>query len=194
MKGADMNNREPRYFSKRTFIACVFDAAHMIVKYNKALRTIDRKRKTNVMLAVTYVNGCRLCSHHHAKELIKAKATKEELSSMLDGTFSKVDPDDLLAVTFAEHYADSGGNYEPETFEKVKETYGEKEAYGILASVRVIMFGNMSGISIGNLGSWIRFRKPPNATLSTDLHNVVSTVFWMPLFLVVNLFVRKKEK
>jgi AhpD family alkylhydroperoxidase len=193
MKGEHMNNREPRYFSKRTFIKCVFEAAHMIVKYHGALQSIDKKLKANVMLAVTYVNGCSLCSHHHAKELIKAGATKEELSSMLDGTFSKVDPDDMLAVTFAEHYADAGGAYEPETFEKVKEVYGEKKAYGILASIRVIMFGNMSGISIGNLGSWIRFKRPPNARFLTDLHNVISPVLWMPLFLFINLF-RKKRK
>ena len=182
-----MKYSEPKYFSKRRFIQTIDEATYAMVNDRKALRLIDKKARSNIMLAVTYVNGCQICSHFHAGILLKEGASDEELKHMLDGAFDNVPLKESRALFFAEHYADTDGQYDEEAFQNLKDYYGHDYARGVLASIKMIMFGNMNGIAIGNLGQRLRLKRPSNTKLSTDLFNGLAPIVLLPLFLVVNL-------
>lgn len=49
---------EQRYFPIRQFTITLFDAAFMMVKYRRFLKMIDKKFRSEIMLAVTFVTGC----------------------------------------------------------------------------------------------------------------------------------------
>ncbi len=188
-----MKFQDAKYFSVKTFNKTLFDMTFMIVKYTKELKLINKKFRSSIMMAVTNVNGCCMCSYYHTKELINAGTTDEELKIILEGTYTNLEVHESLALVFAEHYADVGGKYDKETFEKVKEYYGIDLTYGILATIKSIMFGNMYGISLGNMGSRFKFKKPKNSKFFTDLYIVIAPLFLMFPFLIINLF-RKKIK
>lgn len=186
-----MKYSEPRYFSKRIFTKILFIAIYSILKYQKELKLINKKFKTNIMLSVTYVNGCAICSHHHAKELIKEGANEEELKIMLEGSYKELNNYETHALLFAEHYANTFGKFDSDAFIKIKDLYGNETAYGILATIKIIMFGNVYGISFGNIINRLKFRRVTNAKLLTDIYNTISVVILIPVFVIVNLF-RKK--
>lgn len=186
-----MEFKDAKYFSIKTFNKTLFEMTFMIAKYRKELKLINKKFSSSIMMAVTNVNGCAMCSYYHTKELINAGTTDEELKVILEGTYTNLKTEESLALIFAEHYADASGNYDLNAFEKVKEYYGIDLAYGILASIKSIMFGNMFGISLGNFGSRFKFKKPKNSKFLTDLYIVITPLFLMFPFLLINLF-RKK--
>lgn len=61
--------------------------------------------------------------------------------------------DESVALMFAQHYADTEGYYDEETYQKFVLHYGEEKASDILATIRVIMVRNIHGISIDALQS-----------------------------------------
>lgn len=187
-----MSLKQARYFPVKVFNKTLWNAAYVIAKYMKPFKKISKKFRSTIMMAVTNVNGCKACSYYHTSELIKAGATEEELASIIDATYDKVDKDETLAVLFAEHYADTTGAYEQETFDKVKDYYGSDKAHGILATIKFIMFGNIFGISMGNMWNRLRFRKVYNAKFLTDLYVLLFTPILFPIFIFLNLFRRKK--
>ena len=188
-----MKDLEPRYFTLKEYVKVLYDATYMMTKYKQYLKLIDSKFNSNIMLAVTYVNGCKICSYYHTKELLKSGASDEELKSMLDGSFKDLKKEDTKALLFAEHYADAKGDYDKESFSKLIDEYGKDMAYGIMATIKLIMFGNISGISLGNMKERFKFKKPQNSKPLTDLSILLSTIILMPLFIIISLFRKRKE-
>lgn len=184
---------ESRIYGKREFVKIINKATYAIVKYKKYMKTISREFTTNLMLAVTEVNGCQLCSYFHTKHAIDSGINNDELQSLLSGSLENVKPDELQALMFAQHYASEKGNYSKETFQKIIKHYGKEEAYGILASITLISFGNGYGISYGNFKSrFTKKGKVENSSLINEVFIIVSPVIFFPITLLINLF-RKKQ-
>ena len=59
-----------------------------------------------IMLAVTEVNGCAICSYAHTKMALEAGMSNEEIQNMLSGIFDNVPTEEMAAIMFAQHYAD----------------------------------------------------------------------------------------
>ena len=95
----------------------------------------DRKFMERLMLAVTEVNECEACSYVHTKMALEAGMDGDEIKKMLAGMHDDVPADQLPAVMFAEHYAESRGKPDREAWDRVVEVYGEKTASGILAAI-----------------------------------------------------------
>ena len=87
---------------------------------------ISKQFMERIMLAVTEVNGCRYCSYFHTQVSLKAGLKKEEIKRVLDGDFTDAPQDELAALYFAQHYAESAGNPNPEAVQCLKDAYGEK--------------------------------------------------------------------
>ncbi len=113
-----------------------------------------------IMLAVTGVNDCAVCSHGHARMALEAGMSSEEIRDLLAGVMDDVPAGDVPAVLFAQHYADSRGNPSKESWERIVELYGLSRARGILGAVRMIMVGNTYGIPMGSFIN--RFRRSPD--------------------------------
>jgi hypothetical protein len=70
----------------------------------------------------------------------------EELSELVNLQFqSHASPDEAPALVYAQHYAETDRNPDPEMTQKLVEFYGEETASHILIFIRLIYFGNLAG-------------------------------------------------
>jgi len=106
---------------------------------------IDKAFSERINLAVTQVNGCKMCSYAHAESALKTGMVKEEVESLLSGSFDNVPTEQMTALLFAQHYAETRGNPSPETWQEVINTYGFKKSKNIMAHISVMMLSNMYG-------------------------------------------------
>lgn len=139
-----------------------------------------------LMLAVTRVNGCRYCNYFHTKSAIAAGVSHEEVRAMLDGEFGDVDEEELVALLFAQHYADTDADPDRLVYDRFVACYGKRKARYILASIKLIMIGNIQGIALDALQSRIRGRKMPDSKLRHELGNVFGLIVLLPAAIVHN--------
>jgi AhpD family alkylhydroperoxidase len=137
-----------------------------------------------IMLAVSGVNDCAVCSHGHARMALEAGMNADEIRNLLAGAVDGVPAGEVPAVLFAQHYADSRGRPSRESWERVAEHYGLSRARGILGAVRMIMVGNTYGIIQGSLINRVRGRPDPRSTLAYELSMMVAVVLFVPVALV----------
>jgi AhpD family alkylhydroperoxidase len=104
-----------------------------------------------LMLAVTQINRCAMCSYAHTKIALDAGMTREEISALLSGDLSGAQPEEMTAILFAQHYAERRGKPDPETWQTVLAQYGAEMGAAILGTIRVITMGNAYGIPSGSL-------------------------------------------
>jgi AhpD family alkylhydroperoxidase len=131
------------------------------------IRYLSRAKKKNIvsqqfqerlMLAVTEVNGCAMCSYAHTKMALDAGLSSEEISQLLEGSSQENTPkEELNAILFASYYAECRAKVEKSIWLKIVKEYGEEKALGILAAIRIITIGNVYGIVLGSFIS--RFKK-----------------------------------
>ena len=142
----------------------------------RTIRPFLRAKKKNLlgsafierlMLAVTQVNGCAICSYMHTAEALKAGLSEKEIQEILSGSIENIPREECIAVFFAQHY-------------------GEKKALAILAVVRTIMFGNVFGIPLGSLLNRIRGLKGQGFSLMYELAMMMLAI---PFFAVGSLHV-----
>jgi len=109
----------------------------------QALRTMKymvkgKKRKEispefieRIMLAVTEVNGCEVCTYGHTKMALEQGMSNEEIQKLLAGVTDGIPDDEVKAVFFAQHYADTRGHPSAASWQQIVDTYGTTKALGI---------------------------------------------------------------
>lgn len=140
-----------------------------------------------IMLAVTEVNGCEVCSYAHTKMALAEGLSEREIGAMLAGNGEEVPEDQRVAVIFAQHYADTRGRPSPEAWRRLEERYGRELALGILGAVRAIMIGNAHGIPLSALRRRCQGKPVARSSLSYELGMVLSVVPFLPLAIVHGL-------
>ena len=89
------------------------------------------------------------------KEAVKAGISQTELRTLLAGQIPEDAPDEELpALAYAQHWAESNTTPEAQAVEKLHEVYGEKRAAAIHLVLRMIRVGNL----LGNTGDYLLFR------------------------------------
>ena len=137
---------------------------------------ISKAFSESISLAVTQVNGCKLCGYTHAKNALKAGMTEEEVEFLLSGGFDNAPKEQLEALLYAQHYAESKGNPDPETTRKLLETYGEEKTKDIMSNILIIMLSNLHGNTIEALKYRLKGQ------------GVEDSSFWQEIGVTVNLF------
>ena len=99
------------------------------LKKEVAAGLLDQPFKERIMLAVTEVNGCAMCSYAHTQMALEAGLSSEEISGLLSGVMHHVPEDEAAAVLFAQHYADSRGKPSPKAQAVLNQTYGKVKAH-----------------------------------------------------------------
>ncbi|MFO7814303.1 MAG: carboxymuconolactone decarboxylase family protein [Halanaerobiales bacterium] len=114
------------------------------------------------MLVVTGVNDCRYCTYYHSRLALDAGISSEELAQILEGSVDNSPKEEHIALLYAQHWAEQGGNVDQDFKEELINNYGVKKAATIELTIRTINFGNLMGntfdfflfkISFGFLGS-----------------------------------------
>ncbi len=106
---------------------------------------IDLAFRERLMLAVTRVNDCRYCSAYHTRLALSAGISQLELGGMTTQTFEHSPTEQQAALLYAQHWAESDAQPEPEARRLFLEQYGEETSELIELSLRMIRVGNLTG-------------------------------------------------
>lgn len=112
---------------------------------------VSMAMRERLMLAVTAVNDCRYCSYFHAKEALRANLSESEIRQMLEGHLDQAPTDELPALLYAQHWAETDGRPDPTARQTVYDTYGPDKADAIEVVLRMIRTGNLGGNTLDYL-------------------------------------------
>lgn len=152
-----------------------------VPRVSQARRDLGMPFFERLMLAVTEVNGCALCSYGHAQAALESGLSRAEVRALLGGDTSGVPEAEGPAVLFAQHFAQSRGLPSPQAWTHVEQVYGRHRAAAILTSVRTILWGNAYGIPLTSLLSRLRGEPHPGSSLRYELTMLTSQVPFLPV-------------
>jgi AhpD family alkylhydroperoxidase len=144
---------------------------------------ISKTFSESISLAVTQVNGCKLCSYTHTKNALKAGMTQEEVESLLSGGFDNAPKEQLEALLFAQHYAETKGNPDPETKQKLLEIYGEEKTKDIISYILIIMFANLHGNTMEAFRRRFKGKRVEGSSLWQEIAVIIHFFKIMPIIL-----------
>ena len=152
-----------------------------LLRRAKATGKMNKAFLERIMLAVTEVNGCAMCSYYHTQVALEEGFSAEEIRAMLGGSFADVPQEQLSGVFFAQHYADERGKPSRASWDKIVAEYRETGAYGILAVTRMIMMGNAVGIPSGSFLLRFRGKPDPRSNVFYELLMMLAMAVYIPL-------------
>ena len=185
-------------FNKRIFTLSTFaaktrelfahlDDLHAAVTQLRIARPFAEK----IMLAVTQVNGCRYCSYAHAHMALQAGISGTELSDLLRGEFSHVPESELIALIFAQHYAEQADRYAAAAWQRLQDTYGDAAATTILTHIRLITFANLYGNTFDALLERLKLHPVPGSRLADEIVVLSAGATVVPAGLFLGLIARR---
>jgi AhpD family alkylhydroperoxidase len=168
------------YTSKTFWQDMKFMASHRkLIK--QTMQDLDQAFVEKIMTVVTAVNGCRYCSWFHARQAVSSGISQEEVQQMMKLQFqADASEEDLMALLYAQHYAETRRNPSPEMIEKLIEAYGPEKAEEIQIVIRMITFGNLSG---NTFDAFLSRLKGIKAEDSSPFFEFVFFLFGAPLLL-----------
>ncbi|MFC2054137.1 carboxymuconolactone decarboxylase family protein [Chloroflexota bacterium] len=178
------------YKSPKEFTSAMVDIVNHACDLKSAARShqIDRAFTEKIMLTVTQVNDCRYCSYGHTRAALKEGIPEDEIARIAAGEFGQFPEEEAAAFLFGQHYAESGGNPDPQAWQRFVEYYGEDKARQILAYIRMIMMGNLLGNTFDAFLNRITGRPAPNSSFFSELSILTMTVLGtLPVSVIMTL-------
>ena len=169
-----------KHYTVRQTYWITYEAVRTIRHFAR-LRSGREQFTERIMLAVTEVNGCALCAYGHTRFALEAGLSGDEVRELLGGAATRVPDDELPAIAFAQHYADTEGHPDRLAWETLVDNYGHECALGILGAVRMMMWGNAVGIPWSALLSRLRGAPYPASSLRSEIGTIVGDGSVMPV-------------
>ncbi|MHA1911790.1 MAG: carboxymuconolactone decarboxylase family protein, partial [Candidatus Kariarchaeaceae archaeon] len=120
-----------KFFSKRSynFRSFIFDLTNMLrnaseLKETAKAERISKQFAENIMLACTAVNECVYCEWAHSKVALESGSSLQEIEQILALQFDNLPEDQVIALTFAQHFAESEGKPTKKALQKLGSYYG----------------------------------------------------------------------
>jgi len=155
-------------------------------------KKISRPLIEKIMTVVTAVNGCTYCAWFHAKQAVSSGISEEEVKNMLNLQFhADASEFELLALLYAQHYAETNRNPDSEMTAKLFEYYGTKTAKHIILIIRMIFFGNLLGNTFDAFLSRLKGNKAGNSNVAFE---AVFFAFTAPFLLPYMIQMKMKQK
>ncbi|QMS85079.1 carboxymuconolactone decarboxylase family protein [Candidatus Xianfuyuplasma coldseepsis] len=175
---------QSRVFSIKEQLQNIVCASKSFVLLRSKRRTglMNKKLKERIMLAVTEVNGCQMCSFVHTKIALQSGMTKEQIQEILNGDTSNIPVEDAVAVLFGQHFADQKEDPTDDAIYRLVDEYGFEKAELIVAVCNMITMTNGMGISMDHLWRRIRFKSVAQSRFLYELFNPLLTMFLFPVF------------
>jgi AhpD family alkylhydroperoxidase len=107
--------------------------------------------REKVFLAVTSINDCRFCEGGHTHWARANGVPLEEVNQILGLQIESLEarnPAEAAAILFAQHYAEHRDQFDPESIENLRKHYSDAQVDEILAYVRAITLGNLTGNTV----------------------------------------------
>jgi len=179
-----------RVYGIKDFYSILEEAVNSFTILRKARKKniLSKQFEERIMLAVTEVNGCEMCSYYHTKEALKSGMSEKDIQNMLQGELGEIPEEESVAIFFAQHYAESSANPDAEAWQRVVEFYGEEKAEMILAYIKVIMMGNVYGLAAGSfLNRFKGVQVNKRSSIGLELSILLSVIIFFPV-----LFIKKQ--
>jgi AhpD family alkylhydroperoxidase len=184
-----MNQFHKKIYTFRQYRQDIGFILKNIPRFINAIRNKDIPRSfaEKIMLVITAVNGCCYCSWFHAKQAMTSGINEDEVKEILNLQFhTRASHQELPALLFAQHYAETDRNPDKEVLDKLIDFYGEKTATDIILYIRLIYFGNLTGNTFDAFLSRLRGIKAQNSSLLFELFFfVLNCPILLPLSLII---------
>lgn len=161
-----------------------------ILKKSRESGLIDPQFVERLMLAVTEVNGCALCSYAHTNMALDLGLSQEEIEGFLGGNDLFVKSEEARAILFAQGYAEERGLFVQERYDALIGEYGPERSAAILASVRVMMVGNIIGLPYSALISRFKGKRYSNSSVLYEIGMGLAPFVLIPVTLVHRLLAK----
>jgi AhpD family alkylhydroperoxidase len=126
---------------------------------------ISKQFAENIMLACTAVNDCIYCAWAHTKVALETGSTIQEIEQILALQFDKVLEDQVIALSFAQHFAESQGKPTKKALQKLGSYYGPQKSNDIINYLNMITMGNLLGNTIDAFESRLRGKPSKEGSL-----------------------------
>ncbi|RJP49489.1 MAG: carboxymuconolactone decarboxylase family protein [Anaerolineaceae bacterium] len=188
-------------FNKRIYTIPLFTAdVKQIFDNMDTLRRAARGGRVShafaekIMMAVTSVNGCRYCSYGHSRAALAAGVSEAELQKIMALDLGDFPESEAVALTFAQHYAESCCHPDPVAWQRLISYYGQETATDILTYIRMITFGNLLGNTFDALLSRLKGKPAPGSSLGSEVGVLLGAVWMPPTRLFLRLFRSQRVK
>jgi AhpD family alkylhydroperoxidase len=185
-----------RVFTLKSFLAAMGDIFTHLGDIPAASKSevVNRRFAEKIMLAVTQVNGCRYCDYGHAITALRAGVTQEEIDAIRQGEFAECLEEEIPALLFAQHYAESQGVPSIQAQQEIEKRYGIDGTRDMLTWIKMISVGNLLGNTFDALISRLQGRPSMDSTLWDELAvlgiSVLGSMLLTPIIFVVVLLKR----
>jgi len=151
---------------------------------NKRKKLVGKDFIERLQLAVTEVNGCAACSYAHTYMALKQGMSNEEINSFLSGDGTFIIKEEAKAIVFAQHFADTRGFPQKDTYKFITDEYGEEKAIIILSAVQLMIAGNIYGIPYSAFQSRLKGKPYKDSSLIYELGMLITGFFILPIALI----------
>ena len=168
-----------KIYTVREFYTILYEGVRTMKYMIKAKKKKELSSEfiERIMLGVTEVNGCEVCSYAHTKMALEQGMAAEEIKQLLAGSIDEIPVEEMPAYLFAQHYADRRGD-------RIVALYGEDKAKGILGAIRAIMVGNAHGIAFSAFLSRLKGKAVKKSSLLYEITMMLSIIVYLPLTLI----------
>jgi AhpD family alkylhydroperoxidase len=164
------------YFPKKTFtmksfrveIRRFYRHRHKMIETFRSGR-LSRPFIERIMMAITAVNRCVYCSYVHTRLALEQSCTEAEIHNIMNFNFEGMCEDEVVALTFAQHYAESNRHPSREAMRRLIDYYGPTKSRDIYHIICAIYFGNLLGNTIDGFESRLHGYPPKNGDLRIEL-------------------------
>jgi AhpD family alkylhydroperoxidase len=132
-------------------------------------KRLNRLFAEKIMIAVSGVNGCRYCCFAHARIALANGMSGDQVAQLIDGDLGELGPEEALAVAFAMHFAETGGDYEPASFSRVQAALGSQTAEDVLVLTRVMVLANLVGNTFDAFVSRVRGTPAAGSSVADEI-------------------------
>ncbi len=174
------------YFRKRTYNFRTFfkDLVKIMRKRDQlkdlnSSNKVSRKFSEHIMLVVTSINGCIYCEWGHTNWAKQEGSTEAEIAGVLSLNFGNLPPEETIALSFAQHYAETLGHPSKEAINRLIKEYGVEKGQSIISRCDMITVGNLLGNSISAFLSRLQGIPPEHGSLGFELFVFIFGGFWM---------------
>jgi AhpD family alkylhydroperoxidase len=150
-----------RFYTPRAFLRDLRDVLAHMPGFRETARAerVSRAFAEKIMMAVTAVNDCRYCAYFHTEMALKEGIPPDQIRKILSGEIGDFPEEEAVALAFAQHWAETAGNPDPEAERRFRDYYGPQISADILNWMRMIRMGNLTGNTLDAVLWKLRIRR-----------------------------------
>jgi len=164
-------------FTKKIFTAKLFvgDLGFLLWNAPKIIKVFVGKQNPEhllekILIVTDAVNECSYCSWIDAKLALKSGVSEAEINNMLNLQFhTHAAGNEIQALLYAQHYAESNRHPDPDMTRKLFDYYGEKTADHIILAIRAVTFGNLYFNTWGAIISRLKGQPAENSNVVFEI-------------------------